>query len=1308
MARALKIGFLVLLVAIVALGSALVLYLRSDAFDRWIRGKIVETLEKRYAVRVQLGEVDLNIFQTQFELRDLQIYNRMFPRAEPAIDVDRAYLDFTITSFISPSATLDRLILDRPEIRIIEDANRRLNISNMFVRGRRERKGISLIDLAIAELTVRRGLVIFEDRPFYIDTSNGELNVEMKFIPEDEKYTGTARISRLDIRINGFGLRDVAGSMEFDYLEDQLRFPSFTLDSEELDVRAVGAITSLRAFIFKFETDISANLPKFARPKLSDYFQSGVVNLAGTFAGRKGDFAFDGRGSSAFVRFEGLAIRDIDTRLKFTPDYLFVPRIDATMYGGSVQAEGKLGMKAGLTSEFQVVSRGVSIDPLLTDLGQEEMEIRGRGDFSGSVTWPELKFAQLEGAGTVSYEGDFLAPSIRARPVPFQGTSEVAFQLESARLRDGVIRTAQSLINYQGRVTFKGAYDLAVRVESKQGQELVSLARSLGLVSDEILQKYQPDVRGPATVVGQIEGFKTRFVFEGQAQGETIYLQNELIGDFRAQVTLTPNRIELANARLTGPDFQIQTSLRFPVGQLPELRSFRAQFERVPIERFTALTGRKLPIQGRVTGRIDVEEVAPDVYRGEGALTVVQPRAYGEALNRLTARIQFEGSKMFVTDVRGTLDSGTVTGELAIDLKNKIYDVDLQGTQIPLPAVKVLQRRVPLRGRANFSIQGTGNLQNPDYRILATAQQVFIREHMLGDVRLEAVAQGQQAQFKLVNGFRGNVFSTAGRIGVREPYPVNATIDFQNTPIAPYVSLIPAENVPNVGGRLNGEVTVTGPLQYPARLQARGTFPQVLFSMAGYEVHNVKPLQLTYEAGTVNISPLTLVGAGTELDVSASLKVEEPRTINARIQGTANLLILNSFLRAGAAAGQLNLETTIFGPLARPRLVGAARLRNGFFSHPDVPATIADATGSFKFTANQVSIDDFTARTGQGRVNAEGGIFLEGFRPARWRINIFGSGLRLEYPANVASLVDVDLDWLKGERTQLISGAVYVRAAEYRRDITIPELIMQQITAQAAPPTALAPGQEIALNIDVEAHRSIAVRNNLATVVASGDFILRGTLDNPVILGRIIIDEGRLFLENNRYEIVRGAIAFNNPRRTTPILNFEAETEIRDFTVTILMRGPFDRLTTSFRSEPPMPTASIVSLLAVGQTQEEIFGGARGPQTEVGTLAFYGAGALLSKSIGEIVETRTSRLFGFDRFSIDPFLMGEERNPAARITLGKQLTENLTVTYSHELGSEVQAQVVIIEYALTPWLTAVGTRGATGDLAIDFKLKKRF
>ncbi len=1304
-----------LLLVVLLLGIAAFFFLQSEAFDRWIRTKVVETLEDRFAVRVELESVDFRLMGTQVQVEGLKIFNLTYPSPEPVIDIDSILVDFSITHYISPAASLDSLVLGSPRIRLLEDPNARLNLSNMFFsQGEEKTTGdFSLTDLGIDRITIDDGLLLYRNQPLQFDTAEGGMSAQVRFIPESEKYEGEVGLAGLDLEVAGFTLTGMDTSFTFEYFSNQLLIPSLLLDSNEVDGQVSGAIQDLKTMTYEFDSDLTVDLPLLKTPDLSQTIQRGLVHLEGTFAGQGGDFAYTGDASSPVVVVEGLPLRELRTQVRVDRESALIQSLRAYLFGGLTRANGELSFQDTAASRFEVTASQVQIHPVLQVFNQGDLGVFGAASYTGNVSFPGLEFSQIGGRGQVTYRGR-LSPQGRivqiGQGVPFAGNAAVRLRGESVYLSSGLIDTPQSDIRYEGFVTFNARYNFDVDVFSEQGNELLQLARSLG-IDPEFLQNYRLDLRGPTQIAGTVANPQRQFAFSGAVQSQQIVLNNQLLGNFQSQIQYAGNQLQLENANLIGPDFNVRTSLRFTLGDQPsrEPAMLDLQINQVPVERMLAILGRDLPIRGQISGEIQMREVALGQYAGGGQITIVDPRAYGEELRLLTTSIEFEGSRLLARDIEAQLGQGTISGQIAYDLEDKNFQARLQGSDIPLESIEAVQQRAAVQGLFDVSVQASGTVQDPDFQVRLEAPQVQIREYTLQDVRLVASGENKLAEFEFSNSFQGNPFLVEGQVRLEEPYPIQAEVDLQNVPVAPYVALIPAENFPEIGGELSGQLTLSGPLQNPEALTGDAVFSELGLSMRGYEIRNADTVRVSYIGGVLEINPLTFTGQDTELHVSGTVKLAEPRTINLRIDGTANLQIANSFMESGATGGELVLERLIVsGPLGDPQAVGQATIQGAFLVHPDAPTPVFDVHGNFQFTSSQISIEDLSASTKFGTVSAEGGVFMEGLEPTRWRFNVFGSGLRVEYPDEVWSTLDVDIDLFKSERGQLISGAVYVRSAEYTENVTIPELLLRYSSRQVDVPSGEAQEEEVVLDISVEAYQTLRINNNVADLIASGNFDIRGTLNEPVILGSMTIEEGTLFFENNQYEVTRGTINFNNPRQTTPVFNFEASTDVREFTVTIAVRGSVEQLNVSFRSDPPMPTASIVSLLAIGQTQEEIFGTGTGAQREAGALALFGAGTLLSRTIGEEITGRTSRLFGFDTFSIDPFLQAGERDPGARITLGKNLTKDFSLTYSTNLGDVEQGQIVIIEYRIFDWLTAVGTRDQDGEVAIDFKLRRRF
>jgi autotransporter translocation and assembly factor TamB len=251
--------------------------------------------------------------------------------------------------------------------------------------------------------------------------------------------------------------------------------------------------------------------------------------------------------------------------------------------------------------------------------------------------------------------------------------------------------------------------------------------------------------------------------------------------------------------------------------------------------------------------------------------------------------------------------------------------------------------------------------------------------------------------------------------------------------------------------------------------------------------------------------------------------------------------------------------------------------------------------------------------------------------------------------------------------------------------------------ALPAPTGATATGAR--LDLRVQAPGTLRIDNNLATLAARADLLLQGTTDAPVVTGRAEIERGRLYFQGRTYVIQRGALDFVNPQRLDPLFDIEAVTRIRSYQVTLRVSGTLERVTPTLTSDPPLSSLQILALMA-GQEESEVANltqtQARQNQAE---LAVAGAATLAAGRISESMglEREAERLFGLNRFSIDPSLLrGAGTTPTARITVGKRvLTPDLNVLYSQDLRG-TEERILAVEYTLTDRFSLLLTRTDPG------------
>jgi translocation and assembly module TamB len=169
--------------------------------------------------------------------------------------------------------------------------------------------------------------------------------------------------------------------------------------------------------------------------------------------------------------------------------------------------------------------------------------------------------------------------------------------------------------------------------------------------------------------------------------------------------------------------------------------------------------------------------------------------------------------------------------------------------------------------------------------------------------------------------------------------------------------------------------------------------------------------------------------------------------------------------------------------------------------------------------------------------------------------------------------------------------------------------------------------------------------------------------------------------------VQRGVLEFPPETTIEPIINLQAETEIAGYQIFVNLAGPItdtELLTANVRSSPALPQADVVSLITTGNLSNTESGIPTIAQTGINTAADIITDAIISNP----ARKATDKLFGLNVFEIDPIISGERLNPSARLTVGRQINNNLRVTYSTNLSQD-QNQVLALEYRVSNKLSFV-------------------
>jgi translocation and assembly module TamB len=339
---------------------------------------------------------------------------------------------------------------------------------------------------------------------------------------------------------------------------------------------------------------------------------------------------------------------------------------------------------------------------------------------------------------------------------------------------------------------------------------------------------------------------------------------------------------------------------------------------------------------------------------------------------------------------------------------------------------------------------------------------------------------------------------------------------------------------------------------------------------------------------------------------------------------------------------------------------------------------------------------------GGGTLTAQGAMV---YRPQmEFDLGVSAKGVRMLYPEGVRETVNGDLRLAGTTDKAMLGGIVNLADISFTQAFDIDNLLNNVSDGVSAPS---GPGftQNLALNIAVNSANRVNLVSRTLSVDGTAALQIRGTAADPVVLGRVNLNGGDLILHGSRFVLTGGTIQFINPAVTEPVLNVSVATTIQEYKINMRFRGPAAQLQTQYTSDPALPPADIISLLAFGRTQKRATGD--NADTANSPSATERAESLVASQVSGQVTSRLSKAAGISELSINPVLSGSTTSgpPGAQITIRQRVTGNLFVTFSTNVAS-TQGQTIQGQYQVTPRFAVSATRNPNGGMAVDTLINK--
>ncbi len=1320
----------------VVLVSALVWYSTTDSFQAMVRRRIVAELERITGGRAQVGSFHTIPFQFQIEVRDLTIHGREAANEVPYAHVDSFVAQVKVISLLSAEFGFRSIVLEHPVIHVIVYPDGTTNQPAPKGKQSSSRSPVEQVfALSINHLQVRRGELIWNDKKMPLDFIANDVLADLNYSLLRRHYTVNLLLGKADTKVKDY--RPLAWTAE----------AHFTVAHDRVEVRMLKGTSGRSHF------EMNGGLYNFGKPVIDANYDAtldlaeagGVARQPGV---RRGTLEATGKGSWSEQDFSALGkavVKDLDwhddsvnlhgvtasSQFSISPQRLALSQLEAKLLGGYVSgdaevtdwlnsratARNKTGRKAAeqkgtVRIRFKEVS-GAEIMAALSKPSYPLSQINVAGTSGGTV---EAHWRGSLADADTEISLDVVPPAISSpSQIPLtahaHGTyHERAGAWEIAEL-SAALRSSQ--LHASGTLADGGTVALSVNTS-----DLGEIQKILGGFGDSA--KIPIALHGQASFKGSAKG---RFAdptlagklvaedFDATVPATSRTPEKQFHWDYLdADILFSQRGLSVRNGTLqhkdTSIDFEATTGLHH--WQFTEDSQFTAYLDmhHAQVDELIALSGYDFPATGTLELSLKASGSQADAH-GEGHIQITKATVRGESVEHFSSNISVSGQQISLSEIDLAHSDARISGAASYDFSANVFHCNLNGTNFSLAEIPELNRsRVPIEGRMDFTAQSSGTLDKPEVNATVQLHKLTFDHELAGDFVLTGTTQGTLLHLTGRSQFQASEFAFDGDIQPRGDWTGKLGARFTHLDVDPLLAAY-------VEGRVTGHSTVSGEIQvqgamaHPRDLNITGNFSDLSAGIQNVKVHNDGPVRFAMSKERLTIDQLHVIGDDTDFSASGSMQLTGDQGLNFRAQGKANLQLIQTLYPDFVSGGTVSVDATVSGSVSKPAIQGRLQFANGSIAYSDLPSALSEVNGSVAFNQNRLDIENITAHMGGGLVTLSGQASAYNHQ-LNFDLLAKGEGVRLRYPPGVSSTANEDLHFSGSSSASTLSGDITINKLAITPGFDFGAYLERSAQAANLPQTNPLLNR-IRLDVHVTTAPELQMQSAIIRLSGDADLHLRGTAAKPVILGRADVIEGEAYFNGTKYRLERGDVIFTNPVVTTPVLDLQASTQIRDYDVTLLLNGKLDTtdsLKITYRSEPPLPTADIIALLAFGQTTEQ---SAQLQQSGQGVLGQGASSALLAAALNATISNRVQRLFGVSRIKIDPQGLSTETSTTQSgpaLTIEQQISDKLTVSYSTNV-SQASQQVIQAEYNVTRSISIVGIRDQNGVVSFVVRVRQR-
>ena len=1306
-------GILALLVLI---AFATVLVVRTRAFHNYVLNKAQAIASEQLGTQVELQNVALHLSTLSLDIYGVTVHGAAPYPYPPLLQVQHAEADVGIVSFLQRKWYLVNLRIDRPVARIFTDANGNSNIPKLQSSG--SSSNPSIFDLGIRHAALTNGEVYYNDKHSVLVADLHDVQFRSAYSAMLQKYSGT--LSYADGHLTAGSMRTVPHSLkaEFDATSSTFHLVKSVLTSggsqialsatvqnysdpdvqaqydavvDGRDVRAVLENTSVPLGVIR--TSGSAHYHAIRnRPALD------ALLLNGNLSSHELDF------QTSLLRAR---INDIDAKYWLANGNAALESLRARLLGGALDATATMSAIGGDShSEVQASLRRISlqgVDAMLRTVDMpKNVDLNGTLNAQLNAAWGKaINDLVAQADATVDGSISGAGASLSANAIPLEAAVHGRYSNASQEIAvaNSYVRMPQTSLSLNGVMSKRS--NVALKLQSSDLHELESVAELFRTsVPGTGLQPL--GLYGTATFNGTLGGSAAAPHLTGLLVASDLRFHGTGWRALRTSLDVGPSSVKVENAVLEALP-QGRISLNASAGlrnwsfteTSPVVVSLNAS--QLNVVDLTKAAGLQVPITGLLAANVQMHGTELNPI-GEGNLSLSHLTAYGEPVR--SAELIFSGTGDVVQgNMEMSLPAGKMQSTMSVRPRDKSYVVQVTANDIRLEKLETVKaKNFDANGGVTLHADGQGTFDNPQLDTTLQIPELLIHKQAFRLLSLKINMANHVASANLTSQALNTSIHGSAKVNLTGDYLADGSLDTQAIPLQPLAAIYAPDQAASLSGETELHATLHGPLKNTKLLEGHVVIPTL---RVGYgkdiQLAAASPIRVDLKDGIVQLQRGAIRGTETDLQFQGSVPMATKAPMALLLVGTVNLRLAQLLNPELICSGQLKFNINSYGAAHDPNVQGQIEIVDAGVATGDLPVGLQHGNGVLTLTRDRLNISKFQAVAGSAIVNAQGGVV---YRPAlQFDLGLSGKDIRLLFPQGVRESVSGNIRLAGTPESAILGGTVDLTDLSFTPAFDLSNFMNELSGGASAPPTR-GISQNIQLNLAVRSSSNLSLVSRTLSVNGNANLQVRGTAALPVILGRVNLNGGDLIFNGDRFILNGGTIQFVNPSQTQPVVNLALNTTIREYSINLRFNGPVDQLQREYASDPALPAADIINLLAFGKTTEANAGSQATPANQQ-------AAALVASQVSSEVTSRISKVAGISQLSINPVLSGgSNQGPAgANVTIQQRVTGNLFVTFSSNLAS-TQNQTIMGQYQITPRMGLSFTRDQNGGFAVDTTIKK--